>query len=147
MRRGRHRWPSSLVPGYVFRRNWSYPAAMPRTGSPRGFGISVTLAAAVWAGDAIAQEAETAAWCVDNARLWPDGAAVKFDTRYLRICQPWFGAASGGEALLGVNAAVIPVGECLRTAEPDPQSRGSRDEVKANMLRFLTRRGTARSVR
>jgi hypothetical protein len=107
------------------------------------FAIGVTLAGAVWSGGAIAQEAETVPWCVDDARLWPDGAAVKFDTRYLRICQPWFGPASGRQALLGVSAAVIPGSEnAYAPLNLTLSSRSARDEVKANMLQFLTLRGT-----
>jgi hypothetical protein len=107
------------------------------------FAIGVTLAGAVWSGGAIAEGAETVPWCVDDTRLWPDGAAVKFDTRYLRICQPWFGPASGRQALLGVSAAVIPGSEnAYAPLNLRLSSRSSRDEVKANMLRIKEVRGT-----
>ncbi|MGI1664103.1 hypothetical protein ACRDNQ_17830 [Palleronia sp. KMU-117] len=105
--------------------------------------LGVTLVATFAADGAVAEGSEATPWYVDNARLWPDGAAVKFDTRYLRICQPWFGPASGRQALLGVNAAVIPGSEnAYAPLNLRLSSRSSRDEVKANMLGFLTLRGT-----
>ena len=105
--------------------------------------ISLTLVATFAAGRAIAEGSETVPWCVDNARLWPGGAAVQCDTRYLRICQPWFRPASGRQALLGVSAAVIPGSEnAYAPLNLTLSSRSSRDEVKANMLRIKEVRGT-----
>ena len=41
--------------------------------SVHALALGVTLAAAVAADGAIAEGAETVPWCVDKARLWPDG--------------------------------------------------------------------------